>query len=165
MAWWDVSRSHHHSVSGGHHVRKRSPRRSSSGYHYSSRHPASSVFSLGGRSNHSNGSYFSSSSSSRRPRPRSGFISRMIYRIRELLHKIYYYASHHPIKVFFLVIMPLITGGILQKLLAIVGLRLPRSLRGDKGGFSGYGRDYGAGGGSSLGESVKGLMTIAKMFL
>jgi hypothetical protein len=97
----------------------------------------------------------------------------MIYRIKQLLYKIYYYARHHPIKVFLLVIVPLITGGILQKLLAMVGLRLPRSLRGDKGGSGGYGRDYGTGGGlggsglggSGLGESVKGLMTIAKMFM
>ena len=171
MAWWDLSRSRHHSVSSGHHIRKRSPRRPSSG-HYLPRHSAPSVFSLGGRSERSNGSFISSSSS-HRARPRSGFISRMIYRIKQLLYKIYYYARHHPIKVFLLVIVPLITGGILQKLLAMVGLRLPRSLRGDQGGSGGYGRDYGTGGGlggsglggSGLGESVKGLMTIAKMFM
>ena len=128
MAWWDPSRSRRCSVTS--HIHKRSPRRPLLQYYR--RSPC-------------------------RARPRFGFISRMIYRIKQLLYKIYYYARHHPIKVFLLVIVPLIMGGILQKLLAMVGLRLPRSLR-----------DYGTGGasgGSSLGESVKGLMTIAKMFL
>jgi len=161
MPWWDGSRSHH-SVSNGHFIRRRSPRRRSSG-HFSSRYSAPSVFSLGGRSDRSSGSF-----SSRRARPRAGFISRMIHRVKELLHSIYYYARHHPIKVFLLVIVPLITGGILQKLLAIFGVRLPRSLTGDKGRNGRNGRNGsrdGVGGGSGLGDSIKGLMTIAKMFL
>ncbi|KAL1965620.1 hypothetical protein VTN77DRAFT_5297 [Rasamsonia byssochlamydoides] len=115
----------------------------------------------------SKGSFFSSSSSSRRARPRSGFIQRMISRIRRLLRDIYNYARRNPIKVFMLVIMPLITSGILQKLLAIVGIRLPRGLMGDKtgyaGGFSSSG--FGSAGSSGLSESVNGLMTIAKMFM
>ena len=149
MAWWDPSRSRHYSVPS-HHIRKRSPRRHLEAY--------SAPAALG-----------------RPPRrwspcrtPRPGFISRMIYRIKQLLYEIYYYARHHPIKVFLLVIVPLIMGGILQKLLAMVGLRLPRSLRSDKGGSGGYGRDYygtGSASGGDLGERVKGLMTIAKMFL
>jgi len=64
-----------------------------------------------------------------------------------------------------LVIVPLITGGILQKLLAIFGVRLPRSLTGDKGRNGRNGSRDGVGGGSGLGDSIKGLMTIAKMFL
>lgn len=93
----------------------------------------------------------------------------MISRIKRLLRDIYYYARRHPMKVFLLVIMPLITGGILQKLLATVGLRLPGGLMGDshkysaggRGGFNGVG---GAGSGG-LGDSVNGLMTLAKMFM
>jgi hypothetical protein len=93
----------------------------------------------------------------------------MISRIKRLLRDIYYYARRHPVKVFLLVIMPLLTGGILQKLLATVGLRLPGGLMGDshnysagrRGGFNSLG---GAGNGA-LGESVNGLMALAKMFM
>jgi hypothetical protein len=69
-----------------------------------------------------------------------------------------------------LVIVPLITGGILQKLLAMVGLRLPGGLgniagggQGSRNGFGDRGRS--GGGDNGLGESVKGLMNIAKMFM
>ncbi|CRG87938.1 hypothetical protein PISL3812_04960 [Talaromyces islandicus] len=167
MGWFDGSST----SSKGYFVRKRSPRRSSSSYSvHHSRHSAPSLFSLGGHTNKSSSSIFSSSSSSRRARPRSGFIERMVRRIRRWLRDIYYYARRHPMKVFMLVIVPLITGGILQKLLAVVGLRLPGGLgniaNGGRGGRDGYG-DYGRSGGgdNGLGESVKGLMNIAKMFM
>lgn len=95
----------------------------------------------------------------------------MVRRIKRWLRDMYYYARRHPMKVFMLVIVPLITGGILQKLLAMVGLRLPGGLgniaNGGRGGSrDGYG-DYGRSGGgdNGLGESVKGLMNIAKMFM
>lgn len=71
-----------------------------------------------------------------------------------------------------MVIMPLLTGGVLQKLLATVGVSLPRGLtndlpggvRGRSGGRNGLG-EFGAAGGSGLGESVNGLMNLAKMFV
>ncbi|KAL1987638.1 hypothetical protein VTN96DRAFT_2879 [Rasamsonia emersonii] len=158
MGWFDGTSS-----SKGYIVRKRSPRRASSVYSstHHSRHSAPSIFSLGGRINRSTSSFFSSSSSSRRARPRSGFIQRIVHRIKRLLRHIYHYAQRHPIKVFLLVIVPLITGGILQKLLATIGIRLPRSLRGKSASSSGFG----SAGGSGLSESVHGLMTIAKMFM
>src|SRR5271154_5962915 len=70
---------------------------------------------------------------SSRARPRSGFVAR----VRAFLAKIYDYMRRHPAKVFFLVIMPLITGGALAKLLATVGLRLPPSLAQFVGGGRG----------------------------
>jgi len=87
----------------------------------------------------------------------------------------------HPVKVFFLVIMPLITGGALAKILAQFGLRLPRGLEQLAGGNRGYteterfyarggARDFGAasslpGMGGGVGNSVQGLMGLAKMFM
>ena len=80
-----------------------------------------------------------------------------------------------------LVIMPLLTGGALHKILAQFGIRLPPSLLkafgGPPGGYPrGYknGREYdymrygvkaegsGAGG---MGDSLQGLMGLAKMFM
>lgn len=158
MGWFDGNSS-----SKGYVVRKRSPRRASSVYSstHHSQHSAPSIFSLGGRTNKSTSSFFSSSSSSRRARPRSGFIQRIVHRIKRLLRHIHHYARRHPIKVFLLVIVPLITGGILQKLLSTIGIRLPRSLRGKSAG----GASSSGFGGSGLSESVHGLMTIAKMFM
>lgn len=95
----------------------------------------------------------------------------MIRRIKRLLRDIWSYGRRHPIKVFLLVIVPLITGGVLQKLLAMVGLRLPSGLVGNRefeqisrrGTVSGLGGNGISGGG--LGDSINGLMSVAKMFM
>jgi len=90
----------------------------------------------------------------------------------------------HPVKVFFLVIMPLITGGALTKILTTVGIRLPPQLERMLGSTMnrGYGqserfysrggaRDFGAGSslpGMSSGGGIAGLgdmMRVAKMFM
>ncbi|KAK1749316.1 hypothetical protein QBC47DRAFT_312169 [Echria macrotheca] len=60
--------------------------------------------------------------------PRPNFVSRVLRRLKRLLRDLVYYAKRHPLKVFMLVIMPLITGGFLTALLAKFGLRLPPSL-------------------------------------
>jgi hypothetical protein len=86
----------------------------------------------------------------------------------------------HPLKVFMLVIMPLITGGALTKMLAMAGVRLPRGMEGMMGG-GGQRRTFARGGardfdsGSSLpgmmggiggmAESLGPVMSIAKMFI
>lgn len=89
--------------------------------------------------------------------------------MKRLLREIYYYARRHPIRVFLLVIVPLIAGGVLQRLLGMVGLRLPNELMGNRSNFQQISRGvYGEmGGGSSSGlqDSVKGLMTVAKWFI
>jgi hypothetical protein len=49
----------------------------------------------------------------------------VIKHLKRLLRNLVYYAKRHPIRVFMLVIMPLVTGGALTALLARFGLRLP----------------------------------------
>lgn len=92
----------------------------------------------------------------------------MIRSIKKLLRDIYRYARRHPIKVFLLVILPLLTSGVLPKLLAMVGLRLPHGVASALGG-SGAGAVRGVGGmggsaGNGLSESMTGLVSLAKMF-
>jgi hypothetical protein len=86
---------------------------------------------------------------------------RIVRKIRRLLRRIVHYAKRHPLKVFFLVILPLITGGVLQKLLSTVGISVPRSLQPSSGG--GYRGDFGGEGG--VANSVNGLVSLAKMFV
>lgn len=65
-----------------------------------------------------------------------------------------------------MVIVPLITSGVLVKLLAMVGLRLPHGIMSALGGsaFASRGGHGGGIGGNGLSESVSRLMNIAKMF-
>lgn len=68
--------------------------------------------------------------------------------LKRLLRDLIHWAKRHPVKVFFMVIMPLVTGGALTALLARFGLRLPpaierwlgmasRAASGDSFGFVG----------------------------
>ncbi|KAL4868771.1 hypothetical protein BDV12DRAFT_168990 [Aspergillus spectabilis] len=160
MGWFD-GRS---STSGGAYVRKRdrSPsRRSTSGYStHHSRHSAPSIFSFSGsRTGRSSPSVFSSSSSSRRARPRSGFIQRIIRYIRRLFRDISNYARRHPMKVLMLVVVPLITSGVLVKLFAMVGVRLPKHV------FGGSSSSPRSGGDGGMAGNINGLMNIAKMLM
>lgn len=81
----------------------------------------------------------------------------------------------HPIRVFMLVIMPLITGGVLTAMLAKFGLRLPPSveralggMNSNRGGISirrdSYG-SYGGGMGGDMAGMVGGALNVAKMFV
>lgn len=152
------------------HRRRSPPSRST----YSSGRPeysrSASSFNLFGSSSGRSRGY-----QSRAARPRSGLIAK----IRRFLKDIYYYMRRHPLKVFMLVIMPLITGGALTKMLAVAGVRLPRGMEGMMGG--GQRRTFARGGardfegGSSLpgmmggiggmAESIGPVMSIAKMFI
>lgn len=67
----------------------------------------------------------SSSSSYYKRSPRTPFLKRMYEQLRRLLRSLIRYMKRNPIKVFILVIMPLVTGGALTALLAKFGLRLP----------------------------------------
>ncbi|KAK4167056.1 hypothetical protein QBC43DRAFT_312038 [Cladorrhinum sp. PSN259] len=58
--------------------------------------------------------------------PRPNFMARLVKKLRRLFRDLVYYAKRHPLKVFMLVIMPLVSGGILTALLAKVGIRLPK---------------------------------------
>lgn len=68
------------------------------------------------------------STSSYRRSPRPSFFTRAYKQLKRLLRDLVYYAKRHPVKVFTLVILPLITGGALTALLARFGLRLPPGL-------------------------------------
>ncbi|KAL4881498.1 hypothetical protein BJY04DRAFT_60182 [Aspergillus karnatakaensis] len=160
MGWFDGRSS-----TSGAYVRKRdrSPsRRSTSGYStHHSRHSAPSIFSFSGsRSGRSSPSVFSSTSSSRRARPRSGFIQRVVRYIKKLFRDISSYARRHPMKVFMLVVVPLITSGVLVKLFAMIGIRLPKNIFGGSSSSR-----SGGGGGSDMAGNINGLMNIAKMLM
>ncbi|KAL6895588.1 hypothetical protein HDV57DRAFT_17432 [Trichoderma longibrachiatum] len=86
-----------------------------------------SFFGVGG--NHSRSSFFGNSRPSYYKRsPREGFVQRCIKQLKRLLRDLQHYAKRHPWKVFFLVILPLVTGGALTALLARFGLRIPPAL-------------------------------------
>lgn len=128
---------------------------------------------FGGSSKPNNHSYGSNS----RARPRGGLVAK----IKRWLAQLYHYLKKHPMKVFFLVIMPLITGGALTKLLSRVGIRLPPQLErmigsnmgrmnGQRSFARGGARDFDGGTNlpgmsGGLGESAMGMMKIAKMFM
>jgi len=157
------------------------PRTSSS----SGRHHSTS--SNPGYARSSSSSYSRSGSSHYKRRPRDGYVERLVYKFKHLLRELWYYLRRNPIKVFFFVIMPLISGGALAAFARQFGVKLPGFLSG-KGsrdinqsfgggyyGSKGYGGDEGLGGlGGGLsgiagmmggGGSVSTLMGLAKNFL
>jgi hypothetical protein len=122
--------------------------------------------------------------------PRSGYMARIYSKLRHLLRDLLYYLKKHPMKVFMLVIMPLITGGALAGLLAKFGIRLPAGIEkmfgaAAGGSMSGVGRGRGGhmqfertkvegplgGLGEGIGSVVGGLggiggaVSLAKMFM
>jgi hypothetical protein len=97
---------------------------SSSHKHNASR---ASFFGIGG--NGSRSSFFGNNRSSYYKRqPRQNFMTRAWKQLKKIIRNLVHYAKRHPWKVFFLVIMPLVTGGALTALLARFGLRMPSSL-------------------------------------
>ena len=79
------------------------------------------------------------SSSYYRRSPRGGFLKRAYSKLRRLLRDLIYYMKRNPMKVFMLVIMPLITGGALTGLLHKFGIRLPHGIEKLMGGARGGG--------------------------
>ncbi|EON66779.1 hypothetical protein W97_06027 [Coniosporium apollinis CBS 100218] len=132
-------------------------------------------------------SSFSRTSSSyhrRHPKPRAGYIARLLHKLRALLRELWYLARRHPARVFWLVAMPLISGGVLQQMARRVGVRLPgwlgavvgqgmsggrgRGLEGGYYGSAGYGgggSGFGGYGGGGLGGGVGGLMQAVRLFM
>ena len=160
-----------------------SPTRRSSSYSHSTQHKGSErrgsehrgsehrsseskpqyYFSRPAASSHRGSSYYGSS----RAQPRPGLVANAMRKIRRLLRRLYDYARRHPMKLFMLVIMPLITGGALADVLRRMGIRLPRALESMVPGMSGGGRSgrYSGGGGFDGGQSLEGVMKLAKMFI
>ena len=116
------------------------------------------------RPHNGSSSHTTSRGYSSRARPRDGYVNRIVHQIKRYLRDIYRYARRNPVKIFMLVIMPLITGGALADILRRFGIRLPASVQrmlpgGSHGGHGGRGGELGGAGG------VEGLMKIAKMFI
>ena len=66
------------------------------------------------------------SSTSRYKRsPRDGYLTHLYKKLQHFLREIWRYAQRHPYKVFFAVIMPLISGGLLHRLAKQFGVTLP----------------------------------------
>ncbi|CAG7926629.1 unnamed protein product [Penicillium olsonii] len=178
MGWFDGKSS----ASSSGYVRRRSPTHSKSGASptrsksgfstHHSRHSAPTFFTglgggLGGSrtGGRSSPSVFSSfSSSSRRARPREGFVQRMIRDIKRLFRDIYRYMRRNPMKVFMMVIVPLLTSGVLPKLLGFIGIRLPHAVISALGGSVPKPAGYPEAGGRGISENINSLMNIAKMF-
>ena len=83
-------------------------------------------------------------------------MQRVVRYIKRLLRDIYDYARRNPVKVLMLVVIPLLTSGVLQKLLAMIGIRLPKGL---------FGGSSSKPSGNSMSDNIKGLMNIAKMLM
>jgi hypothetical protein len=120
----------------------------------------------------------SSASSYYRRRPRDGYFARLIDKFRHLLRELWYWLRRNPVKVFFMVIMPLISGGALAAFGRQFGVRVPDFLAGRGGGGGGMGdfaremggsyygsRGYGGGEGGGGGDALGSLMNIAKAFI
>jgi hypothetical protein len=126
----------------------------------SSRHGQSSSRPGYARSSHST----SSRSSSYKRRPRDGYISRLIHKLKHLFRELLYYARKNPAKLFFFVIMPLISGGVLAGIARKLGIKLPGFLQGKgghsggRGGGGGYYGSQGYGGGHESGGGLGGAM-------
>jgi hypothetical protein len=157
MGWFTGSSSSHGHSHRGSYVR------SSSG----------SVFSRSS-SHHGHGGHHSSSSSYYKRRPRDGYISRLYHKLKHLLKELYYFARRHPVKIFFMVVMPLISGGVLHNVARNFGISLPAMLRGSAGksggggydsyyGSSGYERESSGGGAAGLMGNLGNVGSLLKM--
>ncbi|KAF2652254.1 hypothetical protein K491DRAFT_719096 [Lophiostoma macrostomum CBS 122681] len=140
-------------------------------------------------SSYSSSSRHHSSTSHYKRRPRDGYVSYLYDKFRHLLRQLWTYARRHPYKVFFMVIMPLVSGGVLHKLARQFGVNLPDLGQGGGGGArgsggayaghshggggyygsEGYGPERGGGGGGgggglqSAASAIGGLASMAKM--
>ncbi|KAF2752820.1 hypothetical protein EJ05DRAFT_480970 [Pseudovirgaria hyperparasitica] len=87
-------------------------------------------------------SHSRSGSSYYKRRPRDNYIQMLLRKFKHLIRELYYYARRHPIKILFMVIMPLISGGVLHQIARQFGIQLPAALRGN-GGARGFRDDNG----------------------
>ncbi|KAK0728959.1 hypothetical protein B0T21DRAFT_370021 [Apiosordaria backusii] len=99
---------------------------------FSQSNASRALFNLAG-GNASRSSFFAGFGGRSSPAPsyykrssRPNFLQKLYKKVRRLLRDLVNLAKRHPLKVFMLVIMPLVTGGFLTALLAKVGIRLPK---------------------------------------
>ena len=86
----------------------------------------------------------------------------MLRDIKRLFRDIYRWARRNPMKVLLMVIVPLLTSGVLPKLLAMIGIRLPHAVVSALGGAPKPREDMA--GGRGVSEHISSLVNIAKMF-
>jgi hypothetical protein len=101
----------------------------------------------------------SRSSSYYKRSPRKGYIHKILSQLRRLWRDLIYYLKKNPIKVFVLVIMPLITGGALTGLLSRFGLRFPTSIERIIAKMGGSGASVGA---TSIGRGRDGTLQFQR---
>ncbi|CAO2649007.1 Nn.00g099560.m01.CDS01 [Neocucurbitaria sp. VM-36] len=101
-------------------------------------------------SSYSSSSRHHSSTSRYKRSPRDSYMQHLYKKLQHFLREIWRYAQRHPYKVFFMVIMPLVSGGVLTKLAKQFGVTLP-AMGGAAGGHGA--RSGGAGGYSGSGHS------------
>lgn len=101
-------------------------------------------------SSYSSSSRHHSSTSRYKRSPRDNYMQHLYKKLQHFLREIWRYAQRHPYKVFFMIIMPLVSGGVLHKLARQFGVNLPQmgnqpqhrgSTAGGYYGSQGYGRD------------------------
>lgn len=129
-----------------------------------SRRPSySRTYSTSSRHSHSSHrSYSPSGSSYYKRRPRDGYISRLISKLKHLFRELWYYFRRNPVKAFVFVIMPLISGGVLAGFARQFGIRLPGFLMGNAArAGGGYYGSAGYGGVSGMSEGLGGLGKMA----
>lgn len=76
-------------------------------------------------SSYSSSSRHHSSTSRYKRSPRDNYIQHLYKKLQHFLREIWRYAQRHPYKVFFMIIMPLVSGGVLHKLARQFGVNLP----------------------------------------
>lgn len=157
--------------------RAHSPSRSatSKGYYVRSANNRSSSSAFGGASRGIFSSGNNGSSSYYKRRPRDGYVSMLIHKVRKMLKELWYYAKKNPIKAFFAVVVPLISaGGAVHGILRQFGVRIPgvdgktRHMSGGYYGSQGYGGSssvFGGGGGGGWMDSAGSLMQVARAFM
>ncbi|KAL6706913.1 hypothetical protein ACN47E_005056 [Coniothyrium glycines] len=92
----------------------------------SPRRRSSSARSYAGSSYSSSSRHHASTSRYKRS-PRDGYLQHLYKKLQHFLREIWRYAQRHPYKVFFMVIMPLVSGGVLTKLARQFGVNLPET--------------------------------------
>lgn len=112
-------------------------------------------------SSYSSSSRHHSSTSRYKRSPRDSYIQHLYKKLQHFLREIWRYAQRHPYKVFFMVIMPLVSGGVLHKLAKQFGVNLPEQGRGGQaargGGYAGS--SYNNNGGGYYGSQGYGRET------
>lgn len=116
-------------------------------------------------SSYSSSARHHSSTSRYKRSPRDGYLQHLYHKLRHFLREIWRYAQRHPYKVFFMVIMPLVSGGVLHKLARQFGVNLPEmpGQQGGaaRGGYSGGGHSGGSSdyyGSAGYGDDMRGGM-------